>query len=233
MDSSTDSETDKLSETNALSEMSTVTFRLAESPADKADVIRLREEVYVQDQGRLGDTSDTSDTFDRFDGNAVYILAADGAEPVGTIKVVPDTEAGLPCEDMVDVAALRPGNRLVEFGHLMTVPRARGRAIGMALMRTALLFSIAEYAATHVLGDFFAEKDGGLRGFYRQIGFVPVGPAYRDVRFLGAPLSVVAVLDLPDAGRRARADREKRNTPLQYFFHDYDDHARTRTRDAG
>jgi putrescine aminotransferase len=207
----------------------TVTFRIAESAADKADVVKLREEVYVRDQGRLGDARDTADTFDRFDGNAVYILAADGVEPIGTIKVVPDSAAGLPCEDMVDVAELkRPGNRLVEFGHLMTVPRARGRSVGMALMRTALLFCIAEYAATHVLGDFFAEQGGGLRDFYRQIGFVPVGPAYRDARFLNAPLSVVAVLDLRDAGRRARADREKRNGPLQYFFHDYDDHPRAR-----
>ncbi len=185
------------------SALDTVTFRIADSAADRADVIKLRDEVYVQDQRRLGDTSDTAATFDRF-----------------------DSAAGLPCEDMVDVASLRPGNRLVEFGHLMTAPRARGRAIGMALMRIALLFSIAEHAATHVLGDFFAEPDGGLRGFYRQIGFEPVGPAYRDVRFLNAPLSVVAALDLRDAGRRARADREKRNGALQYFFHDYYQHAR-------
>lgn len=203
-----------------------IAFREAASPADKASVLRLRELVYVEDQGRLVDATDTADTFDRFDGRAVYLLAHDGTEAVGTIKVVPDSEAGLPCDDVVDVEPLRPGNRLVEFGHLMTVPRARNRSIGMALMREALILGLTRYGATHVLGDFFAEQNGALREFYTEIGFVPVGAPYPDTRFAGAPLSVVAVLDLADAARRARTGAGRRSALLQYFFHDYDDHVR-------
>jgi len=212
----------------------TVSFRVAQSPADKRDVLALRDQVYVQDQGRLADVSDTAATFDRFDRQAVYILAEADAEPVGTIKVVPDSPAGLPCEDMVDLASLRAGNRLVEFGHLMTLPHARNQRIGLGLMRAALVFSLAEHGATHVLGDFFAEQDGSLRGFYTQIGFAAVGTPYQDTRFQGAPLSVVAVLDLADAGARAGTEAGARNRLLQFFFHDYDEHARPvgRDRDA-
>lgn len=206
--------------------MSTVKFRVAQSPADKTDVIKLRDEVYVRDQGRLADASDTAATFDRFDRHAVYILAEDGAEPVGTVKVVPDSEAGLPCEDVVDLTSLRAGHRLVEFGHLMTVPRARNRQIGLGLMRAALVYALTEHGATHVIGDFFAESDGSLREFYRQIGFTALGAPYQDTRFQRAPLSVVAVLDLEDAGGRVRTEAGKQNAMLQYFFHDYDDHLR-------
>jgi putrescine aminotransferase len=203
-----------------------VTFRVAATAADRADVLRLRDEVYVRDQERLADPSDTADTFDRYDGRAVYILADDGTGPVGTVKVIPDSEAGLPCEDVVDLGSLRPGNRLVEFGHLMTTPRARGQSIGMALMRAALVHSLSAYGATHVIGDFFAEEDGGLRRFYLDLGFVALCEPYQDVRFLHAPLSVVAALDLREAGRRTAADTGRSDAVLQYFFHDYHDHLR-------
>ena len=207
-----------------------VEFRVARTPVDKDGVLALRDQVYVRDQARLADVADTAATFDRFDRQSTYILACQDAEPVGTIKVVPDSEIGLPCEDMISLASLRSGERarrLVEFGHLMTVPRARNRQIGIGLMRAALVHSLTEHAATHVLGDFFAEDDGSLRGFYTQIGFVPVGEPYRDTRFQHAPLSVIAVLDLEDAAARTRTPAEADNAPLQYFFHDYDRHLRT------
>ncbi|MCI4066853.1 GNAT family N-acetyltransferase [Micromonospora sp. R77] len=203
-------------------------FRVATSPADRDAVRRLREAVYVQDQSRLVDVADTAATFDRFDGHATYLLAEDGTEAVGTIKVVPDGEIGLPCDDVVDLAFLRrPGNRLVEFGHLMTLPRIRQQSVGMALMRAALVHSVARHRATHVLGDFFADDTGGLRPFYLQVGFVAVGEPYPDERFHNAPLSVVGVLDVEAAARRCRAPENRDNRVLQYFFADYDGYAAT------
>ncbi|MEU5974463.1 GNAT family N-acetyltransferase [Streptomyces sp. NPDC047315] len=203
-----------------------VTFRLASTEAEHADVLELRDAVYVQDQERLADATDTAATFDRFDGQAQYIVGYHGDNAVGTIKVVPDSPLGLPCDDTVDLSGLRPGNRLVEFGHLMTLPTVRSRNIGVALMREALVHSVRVHRATHVLGDFFVDDDsGGLRSFYRAIGFVALHEPYRDVRFQGAPLSLVAVLDTVDAARRARADEHRRNRMLQFFFGDYDTYA--------
>ncbi|MEV8633635.1 GNAT family N-acyltransferase [Streptosporangium sp. NPDC051023] len=206
--------------------MNSVIFRVAQSQVDRDAVLRLRDAVYVQDQGRLSDAADTAETFDRFDAHAEYIIAYQEAEAIGTVKVVPDSEAGLPCEDVVDIASLRAGGRLVEFGHLMTLPQVRNREIGMSLMREGLVHSVTKYGATHVLGDFFAEEGGGIRSFYTEIGFVALHEPYRDVRFKDAPLSLVAVLDLADAAARARTEAGRGSKLLQYFFHDYDDYAK-------
>lgn len=204
--------------------MSTLTIRVAESAADTAAVIGLRDTVYVRDQGRLADVSATADTFDRFDPHATYLLALDDGRPVGTVKVIPDAFAGLPCDDTVDLSALRVGNRLAEIGHLMTVPEVRSRTIGMRLMRAALVHAVTVHGATHILGDFFAEDDGGLRGFYLELGFVPVSEPYRDERFSGAPLSVVAAIDLADAARRCHVPPGSESRALRYFFDDYPDY---------
>ncbi|MFI6448424.1 N-acyl amino acid synthase FeeM domain-containing protein [Kitasatospora sp. NPDC050543] len=208
--------------------MSTVNFRVARTPAERADVLRLRDAVYVQDQGRLADATDTAETFDRFDAHAEYILAYDGDQALGTVKIVPDSAAGLPCDDVVDLTALRARGRLVEFGHLMTLPQVRGQEIGMSLMRQGLVHSVAVHGATHVLGDFFVDDGGGLRGFYRAIGFVAMHEPYEDVRFQGAPLSLVGMLDVRAAAALAGTAAGADNRLLQYFFHDYDDYAKGR-----
>ncbi|WP_431045767.1 GNAT family N-acetyltransferase [Streptomyces sp. P1-3] len=200
-------------------------FRLARSAADKDAVLRLREAVYVQDQGRLADAADTAATFDRFDASAEYIVAYADGEPVGTVKVVPDSAAGLPCDDVVDLTELRPGNRLVEFGHLMTLPGVRQRRIGVALMREGLVRSVREHRATHILGDFFVDDTGRLRDFYTAIGFEPVGEPYPDARFQEAPLSVVGVLDIADAVSRSRTVEGGRIELLRFFFGDFDTYA--------
>lgn len=210
-----------------------VTFRRARTPAEHADVLLLREAVYVQDQERLTDTSQTAATFDRFDAYSYYLLAYSGAEPVGTIKIVPDSKAGLPCEDVAQVEPLRAGHRLVEFGHLMTLPDVRNRKVGMRLMREALVHSVREHDVTCILGDFFVDDlDGRLRDFYTDIGFVPVHGPYRDTRFTGAPLSMVAALDVPEAVRRCRAAGADGSGVLRYFFQDFDAYARGSSEDA-
>ncbi|MFJ5224063.1 GNAT family N-acetyltransferase [Streptomyces sp. NPDC088400] len=209
-----------------------VTFRLARTEADKAHVLRLRQAVYVGDQGRLADAGDTAATFDRFDPYAEYIVGYDGGRPVGTVKVVPDTAVGLPCDDSVDLAGLRRGNRLVEFGHLMTLPDVRHREIGMALMREAVIHSARKHDVTHILGDFFVDDSEGLRGFYKEIGFAALHEPYEDIRFKGSPLSLVAALDVADAVSRARTPEGKKSRLLRYFFGDYDSYKRGEAADA-
>ena len=210
--------------------ISEVDIRVAESAADRAAVMLLRDIVYVRDQGRLTGSRDMATTFDKFDSRADYLLAHAGGEPIGAVKIIADSAAGLPCEDVVDIAPLRQldGARLVEFGHLLTVPRARNQSVGMRLMRAALLHALGTRCATHIIGDFFiddGDRDGGdgegLRSFYRLIGFTPVGAPYRDTRFKDSPLSLVAVLDLPDADRRRATSSGKERDLLDYFFHDY------------
>jgi len=210
-----------------------VTFRVARTDAEKADVRRLRHVVYVGDQGRFADVADAATTFDRFDPYAEYITAYDDdGRPVGTVKVIPDGEAGLPCDDTVDLSGLREGNRLVEFGHLMTLPEVRHREIGMALMREAVICSARKHDMTHILGDFFVDDSEGLRGFYKEIGFVALHEPYEDTRFQGAPLSLVAALGVADAVRRNSTPEGKKSRLLQYFFGDYDSYKQGGGEDA-
>ncbi|WP_055547170.1 GNAT family N-acetyltransferase [Streptomyces kanamyceticus] len=205
-----------------------ITFRRARTPAEDADVLRLREAVYVQDQERLTDTAQTADTFDKFDAQAYYLLAYAGTEAVGTIKIVPDSPAGIPCEDVADIGELRAaGHRLVEFGHLMTLPGVRNQKIGMRLMREALVHSAQVHQVTCILGDFFIDdRDGKLRDFYTDIGFVPVHGPYLDPRFTGAPLSMVAALDVPESVRLCKELGADANGLLRYFFQDFEAYAR-------
>lgn len=205
--------------------MPELAFRAAQSAADKAAVLRLRDEVYVKDQGRLADAADMATTFDRFDKQAVYLLAESDGSPVGTIKLIADSPAGLPCEEAVDLASVRPGKRLVEYGHLLTLPRVRSRAVATGLMREAVVYSAARLGATHILGDFFIDATGALHAFYTNLGFEPLGRPYRDARFQDAPLSVVALLDLADAARRCAQVEGRRGDLLRYFFHDYHEQA--------
>lgn len=196
-------------------------YRIAIRAEDKRQVIRLRELVYVHDQGRLNHASDMAATFDRFDAFADYILAEYAGQPVGAIKVVRDSALGLPCEDIVDLSEFGAGHRLVELGHLMTVPKFRTQHIGMGLMRAGLVHGVRWCGATRLVGDFFVDNSGALRSFYQAIGFVPLGEPYRDERFAGAPLSLVAGLDLAEAAARLPASKGKVRDLLQFFFHDY------------
>lgn len=205
--------------------MAGVEFLVAGTPAELADVLRLRDAVYVRDQHRLTDVTDTITSFDRYDAQSRYIVAYQDGRAVGTIKVVPDSPAGLPCDGVVDLAGLRGGNRLVEFGHLMTLPEARRNGIGMMLMREALIHSVRTCRVTHILGDFFVDDFGELRDFYTEIGFRPLHAPYRDSRFQDAPLSLVAVFAVTDAAARATTEEGRASRLLQYFFHDYADYA--------
>ena len=203
-----------------MNEQETV-FSVVETAEDKKEILRLRELVYVQDQGRLEDADDMTDTFDRFDAYADYLIARTNGEPVGCVKVVRDSERGLPCEGEADLTEFKHGHSVVELGHLMTLPTVRNQMIGMGLMRAGLLHGILRYGATRLVGDFFVDKSGGLIGFYRMLGFVPLSEPYADERFAGAPLSLVAGLDFAGAEERIGVCEGRRRQLLEYFFHDY------------
>jgi predicted GNAT family N-acyltransferase len=201
-----------------------ITFREVTDEAGMRDVISLRDRVYVADQGRLSSVDDTRDTFDKYDAHGTYLVAYSGGTPVGTVKVIRDSELGLPCESTatltVDLSPLRKHGRLVEFGHLVSAPEVRSQGIGMKLMRHALMFSVRKLRATHIFGDFFAEADGSFQPFYARVGFKPVSEPYRDVRFTGSPLSIVGMVDISEALQIWRQGSESQRKLLDFFFAD-------------
>jgi predicted GNAT family N-acyltransferase len=190
------------------------------------DVLTLRDRVYVADQGRLNSIDDTKDTFDKYDRYGTYLVAYSGAAPIGTVKVIRDSEIGLPCESTakltVNLADYRAKGRLVEFGHLVSAPEVRSRGVGMQLMRFGLMFSVARLKATHILGDFFADESGRFQPFYSRIGFKAVSEPYRDVRFAGSPLSVVGLVEIEAAFQIWREGSEDQRKLLDFFLSDYE-----------
>lgn len=204
-----------------------VSFRAVRGSLDP-DVLAVRDAVYVGDQSRLSSTSDMTGTFDRYDAAATYLVAYGAGRPVGVVKVIADSPAGLPCEEHVSLGSLRSHHRVAEIGHLLTVPEVRQRGIGMALMRHGLVYAVQVAGATALLADFFADGDlrGGLRSFYELIGFTTVGEAFQDDRFTGSPLSRVGVLDIPAAARATPSTTGRQRELMEFFYGDYDQYSR-------
>lgn len=203
-----------------------ITVKEVVDEAGMRDVLELRQRVYVADQNRLGSIEDTKDTFDKFDQYGTYFVAYRQDVALGAVKIIRDSELGLPCESeaplTVDLHALRKTGRLVEFGHLVSSPEVRSRGIGMQLMKHGLMFSIAKHQATHILGDFFADENGNFQSFYTRCGFRPASAAYRDARFTNAPLSIVGIAEIGIAFQMWRHGTEEQRKMLDFFFAGYD-----------
>jgi predicted GNAT family N-acyltransferase len=83
----------------------------------------------------------------------------------------------------------------VEFGHLITLPEVRQQKIGLALMREAYRYSVANFQSTHIIADLFIDKNDRTE-FYRRVGFEPLYGPYRDPRFVNAPESLLMILEI-------------------------------------
>jgi predicted GNAT family N-acyltransferase len=214
---------------SARSTTNEITVREVTSAEGMRDVIALRDRVYVADQGRLNSVDDTKDTFDKYDQHGTYLVGYLDTTPIGVVKIIRDSDLGLPCEAVarltVNLDDYRGNGRLVEFGHLVSAPEVRSQGVGMQLMRHALMFSVGKLKATHILGDFFANEDGSFQSFYTRLGFKPICEPYRDVRFAGSPLSVVGLVEIEAAFKLWREGSESQKKLLDFFLTDYDKYA--------
>jgi GNAT superfamily N-acetyltransferase len=169
------------------------------------DVRRLRELVYVNEQRRLiRDAAVRNDFYEKFESQSIYFIAYADGDPVGTLKVISDSSIGLPCERESNLANLRrPGNKLVEFGNFISVPKFRSRGLGFLLLKEALGFSVVCLQATHILADIFIDDATSLGArYFLERGFTQVGEVYSDERFNDCPQSMVVVLDVKEGARR-------------------------------
>jgi CRP-like cAMP-binding protein len=79
-----------------------ICFKVVKESEDIARVCRLRHKVFVQQEHRLDYATDyVVDLYDALN-ETINILAFDGEEPVGTIRVVMDNPVGLPAFDHYD-----------------------------------------------------------------------------------------------------------------------------------
>jgi len=114
-----------------------------------AAALALRERVFCDEQG-VAPAADR----DGLDGNAIQLVAREGAEVVGTCRVVLDGE-------------------LARFGRLCVAPGARRRGIGAALLASAERAAGAEHATRMRL-----HAQTGALALYEHAGYRPDGAPF-------------------------------------------------------
>ncbi len=130
-----------------------IVFKVAESSEDKETVFKLRHRVFVEQERRFPhQTPYIIDIFDSFD-ETLNIIAFKDTEPIGTIRVVMDSPAGLPADEHFDFRSFLKDleGRCACFGWLCVLKEFRsypGLLIGLFKMA---VHSMRKMGARHVV----------------------------------------------------------------------------------
>ncbi|WP_190175789.1 GNAT family N-acetyltransferase [Streptomyces naganishii] len=136
--------------------------RVAEDPADREACFAVRKQVFVAEQGVPEDIE-----YDAHDAVALHVLAVreDGL-PLGTGRLLYGEAAAAKTGGEAGVGSL---------GRLAVARQARGRGVGVALVRAIEdaarvrgLTAVDLHAQTHALG------------FYERLGYEAYGPEFPD-----------------------------------------------------
>jgi hypothetical protein len=196
-------------------------FKRAETNVDFRAVLSLRKRVYSDEEKRITTPEEFSDSFDKYNDKSVYFVGYCGEEPIGTVKVIRDSPIGLPCGDVINLAALRKdSNVLVEFGHLIVLPRYREKDVFLLLAREAFRYGRFEVNATHIIGDVFIDKGGHnyTQDFYHKLGFTDLHGPYKDSRFSNSPDSMLIVLDLAEIPKNIALAKGTKGRLMKFFM---------------
>lgn len=177
-------------------------FFIARSEEEFAEVKRIRQRTYVDRDGRL---ATTESSFDRFNSAAEYLVWGRKDSAKGTIKIILDSEIGLPCEKFVAIENLRSVGKVTEFGHFITDESVRSTPLVLKMMQEAVTHCYLHHNCRFIIGDMFlAENRAGNfdKHLYSQLGATPLYGPYNDHRFLNSPLSLIWVVDVDDMIRQ-------------------------------
>lgn len=164
-----------------------IRIKLARSPKEIDDALWLRHEVFVIEDGKFGGKAVPGERLvDRFDAfpSVFHVIAYEEAEPVATMRLVKDSDAGLPVDDLYDFTEYR--QRAVDdlaglgaewaqrdapvFGSagMLAIrgPWRRRRDVIRAMFRMAATVCQG-YGASHVVVVVNHET----AGMYRRLGF--------------------------------------------------------------
>lgn len=120
--------------------------------SDLDQCFNLRRTVFIDEQN-----VPVEEEIDEFDSTAIHLLAQDENGPLGTARIVVDGE-------------------VAKIGRVCVLAAARGRGLGVGLIRTALQI------ATDQDGVKQAKLGAQVHavGFYEALGFIATGPVYLD-----------------------------------------------------
>lgn len=162
-----------------------ITFRVASAPQEIDDALRLRHQVFVEEEGRYSDKAFPDGRIvDRFDiiPMVAHVIAYDDEEPVAGIRLNCDLGLGLPSEAHYDFQPYRrqllDESRvkgvpppILTSGGLLAIRRQwrRRRDVVLALFRfsAGVLYS---WEATHIV----ATVSRATLTLYGRMGFAPI-----------------------------------------------------------
>jgi N-acyl-L-homoserine lactone synthetase len=152
----------------ALARLAPLTFGLARSPTELEAVYRLRYEV-VMDQGWASPEEFPNGLErDAFDERALQVVAWDGAELVGTTRLVaPQAGYRLPTEQAFDLEIAQRG-RVIDMGRTCRAPRRKDsehRIIWGVLCQAWV--ELRHLGFVEICGIF----SPGMNRFYQRMGF--------------------------------------------------------------
>jgi len=183
-----------------------IEFREVIGPTDWRHIQALREAIYVTAENRIGEETSFYGSFDRYDSYSKWFLAISEGCAVGCVKVIRDSDIGLPYESIIGHQNRAPGQIIAEIGHLLSLSGPTSAPVVLGLMRESFAYSVNQLGATHVIGDVFLDKSKG-DAFYRRIGFTTLHGPYRDPRFVDAPLSMIIILEVAGLALRLRQSK--------------------------
>lgn len=187
------------------------------------DIYYLRNEIYVNEKGRIDSNESMVETFDRYDACSEYFVAYYSDVPVGCSKVIFPSDIGLPCEEFVDIKLFTNGAPTVEVGHLLTLKKYRSQKVATWLLREAFHYAIRKFRPSYFVGDFFEEshKADGLHSYYKFLGFEVIHGPYQDPRFLNSPSSVIAMMNVEHGFQLWKNSTGKQHRLLDIFYANY------------
>lgn len=161
---------------------------VATSDTDMAKVRAIWEQVYKEELGWLNEHN-TDPRNDIYHASSVYLLATDEAgEPVGVMRMVIDSEHGLPVDNFVDISDLRKNAQgaLVECARLMVPVRYRDQkfaayphGIFAALVKAALHECLKEKNYNVLANCFIDTGTTPIKALVRM-GFRDLNIRFRD-----------------------------------------------------
>ena len=161
---------------------------VATSDADLAKVRTIWEQVYKEELGWL-DEHNIDPRNDIYHAASVYLLATnETGEPVGVMRMVIDSECGLPVYNFVDISELRKSAQgaLVECARLMVPVKYRDQkfsnyphGIFAALVKAALHECLKEKNYNVLANCFLDTRTTPIKAL-KQMGFRDLNIRFRD-----------------------------------------------------
>lgn len=176
-----------------------VRYVVAGTTAEFEMVDQLWREVYVEERRWL--PPEPKNIYaDKYHPHSAYLLAIKDETPIGTMRIVLDSQVGLPIEQFFVLGPLKESQKFAESQRLIVSPTFRNRKVKGAPygMWAALIKACIHYCFLHrvsyVLADVFTDAANlPMVEKFERIGFHKIGCPFQDTE-LDAPGSSIAML---------------------------------------